>query len=300
MGSVRDISSLERKQGAPWVDTRYAGDMSADKQSGPVLVHDARGVRFIAPEWPAPARVRARMSTREGGCSMSPWDSLNLGDHVGDDPEHVLRNREYWQQSLGRRPVYLTQVHGTHCVRLSDETPDGLQADVCECLDETAAATIMVADCMPVLMCDVQGTWVAAGHAGWRGLAGDAGVGVLEVMVCQAAQRGVPAGDLLVWLGPCIGPTAFEVGNDVREAFMSPDPQIQRCFAPTGMDSKWWANLQALARLRLQRLGVCGVYGNDGSEAWCTFSQSELFFSHRRDSRLLGASGRLAASVWLN
>lgn len=254
---------------------------------------------IIEPDWPVPSPVHACVSTRTGGCSEAPWNSLNLGDHVGDNPEHVRRNREVWQQVIGRRPVYLTQVHGTQSVTLSLDSPDGLQADVCECTDNAVAATIMVADCMPVLMCDAQGQWVAAGHAGWRGLAGSNGVGVLEIMVQTALQRGIAASDLRVWLGPCIGPQAFEVGEEVRQAFVDDHQQTATFFTEAGDPGKWLAHLPGLVRLRLQRLGVSAVYGNDGSDGWCTFKQSTLFFSHRRDSRLLGSSGRMAASIWL-
>ncbi len=258
------------------------------------------GLYVMEPVWPAPARVHACMSTRIGGCSAVPWDSLNLGDHVGDVPQHVRANRALWQRALGRRPVYLSQVHGVQSVTLSPQSLDGLQGDVCECIDNTIAATILVADCMPVLMCDAQGQWVGAGHAGWRGLAGIAGVGVLEVMVGNARKRGIVAQDVRVWLGPCIGPQVFEVGSEVRQAFLASQPAAANHFEPAGEADKWLADLPALARLRLQAMGVNAVYGNDGSESWCTFKQSSLFFSHRRDSPLLGSSGRMAASIWLD
>lgn len=267
--------------------------------SGPDFKPLPGGGTVLVPNWPVPSHVHACMSTRTGGVSCAPWDSLNLGDHVGDDPGHVLTNRERWRHVLRRRPVYLSQVHGTQNVTLSSHTPDGLLADVCECTDTSVAATIMVADCMPVLMCDTYGRWVGAGHAGWRGLAGHAGIGVLEVMVQTARARGVAAQDLCVWLGPCIGPAAFEVGDEVRQAFVAQGHAADSCFAACAVQGKWLADLPALGRQRLQLLGVHAVFGNDGSDGWCTFTQSSVFFSHRRDSRLLGHSGRMAASVWL-
>lgn len=267
--------------------------------SGPDFKPLPCGGSVLVPHWPAPLHVHACMSTRTGGVSFAPWDSLNLGDHVGDDPVHVQINRQRWRNVLGRRPVYLSQVHGTQNVSLSSHSPDGLQADVCECTDSSVAATIMVADCMPVLMCDTQGRWVGAGHAGWRGLSGHAGVGVLEVMVRAARARGIAVRDLCVWLGPCIGPTAFEVGDEVRQAFVAQSDAAQACFVASTVQGKWFANLPALARQRLTLLDVHTIFGNDGRDGWCTFTHSSVFFSHRRDSRLLGNSGRMAASIWL-
>lgn len=269
-------------------------------QTGPDFKTTGALGRIIVPRWSVPAHVHACMSTRVGGNSVAPWDSLNLGDHVGDDPAHVQANRRRWQQTLGRRPVYLSQVHGTQVVNLSQHSLDGLQADVCACADASVAATIMVADCMPVLMCDAQGRWVCAGHAGWRGLAGQAGQGVLEVMVGAAGARGITVQDLRVWLGPCIGPAAFEVGDEVRQAFVDQSDAAAAYFAATAVRGKWLADLPGLARLRLRQLGVQRVDGNDGAKGWCTFTQSSVFFSHRRDSGLFGSSGRMAASIWLD
>lgn len=293
------MQTLERKHTERGGEWGYAGCMNAVLNALPCLKrHPDAGV-LIEPDWPVPDHVHALMSTRIGGCSAPPWDSLNLGDHVGDVPERVAHNRAHWQHILGRRPVYLSQVHGTKSVTLTHTSADGLQADVCECIDRSVAATIMVADCMPVLMSDAQGQWVSAGHAGWRGLAGHDGQGVLEVMVQRAAQRGIASHDLRVWLGPCIGPQAFEVGDEVRQAFMRQHQQAGAFFVPAGEQGKWLAHLSGLARLRLKVLGVDAVYGNDGAQAWCTVAQSSLFFSHRRDSQRLGGSGRMAASIWL-
>ena len=273
--------------------------MNTDISSGPDFETLPGGTRILVPRWAVPAHVKACMSTRVGGVSRAPWDSLNLGDHVGDAPEHVRENRVRWQHTLGRRPVYLTQVHGTQSVVLSQDSPDGLQADVCECTDASVAATIMIADCMPVLMSDAQGQWVAAGHAGWRGLAGHDGQGVLEVMVRAAIARGIAAQDLRVWLGPCIGPSVFEVGDEVRLLFVAQSQDARACFVEAAHSGKWLADLAGLARLRLHQSGVLSIDGNDGGQGWCTFTQSSVFFSHRRDARLFGNSGRMAASIWL-
>jgi YfiH family protein len=257
-------------------------------------------VDYWVPDWPAPSNVRALCTTRGGGVSQGPFASLNLGDHVGDDPAHVAQNRERLHRTLGARPVFLRQVHGTAIHTLVPDTPDGTQADGATTTTPGLACTIMVADCLPVLLCDAAGTRVAAVHAGWRGLAGVRGRGVLE----QAHQCFMPpalvdaareAPELIAWLGPCIGPQAFEVGADVVAAFTDEHPAAQDCFTPQP-NGKWLANLPGLARQRLRALGVTCVYGNDGSAPWCTVGDPLRFFSHRRDA---GVSGRLAACVWL-
>jgi YfiH family protein len=250
---------------------------------------------WIVPDWPAPASVRAVCSTRQGGVSMPPYDSLNLGDHVGDDAAAVARNRAVLQEAIGTRPVFLQQVHGSGVARLDARTPDGAQADGCVATQAGVACTIMVADCLPVLFADGAGRAVAAAHAGWRGLAG----GVLE-----ATARGLwdaagqapaeAARTTIAWLGPCIGPTAFEVGDEVRQAFVALQPGAAAMFRPHG-PGKWLADLQGLARMRLSSLGISQVHGNDGSDAWCSVRNPSRFFSHRRDR----VSGRFAACVWL-
>ncbi len=260
------------------------------------------------PEWPAPPGVRALFTTRTGGVSQAPFNTLNLGEHVGDDPQAVAVNRAALASTLGVRPVFLQQVHGTEVVKLDVNTPDGTQADACVCTEPGLACTVMVADCLPLLFTDTAGSVVAAAHAGWRGLAGQSGVGVLETtfdaLLAQAQQQNPPrsreaiAADTLVWLGPCIGSTAFEVGTEVRAAFLVTDPAAATCFTalPAG---KWLADLAALARLRLQALGIERVYGNDSSARWCTVGQASDFFSHRRDAVRLGSTGRMAACIWL-
>jgi YfiH family protein len=258
---------------------------------------------WLVPDWPAPAGVKAAFTTRSGGQSRPPYDSLNLGTHVGDALADVQANRALLQRALGVRPVFLEQVHGTAVQRLQADTPDGTVADACLGSQPGLACTIMVADCLPILLCDTRGRWVAAAHAGWRGLAGQGGVGVVESTLAAIyaqnkalahveSTRAAP--EIIAWLGPCIGPTAFEVGAEVRQAFVEVIPAAADCFvaAPGG---KWLANLPALARQRLQAAGVDAVYGNDGSTPWCTVSNASRFFSHRRDR----VSGRLAACIWL-
>lgn len=246
----------------------------------------------LLPDWPAPAKVRALMSLRDGGVSAAPYDSLNLGDHVGDDGAAVLRNRALLAQQLGAAPVFMQQVHGTVVETLSGPhaVPGPvLVADACMSLQPGLACTIMVADCLPVLFCDTAGRAVAAAHAGWRGLA----EGVLDSTVA-ALQRAVPQAQWLAWLGPCIGPSAFEVGDEVRAAFVARSADAAACFRPHA-PGKWLADLPALARRRLAALGLQGIHGNDGSAPWCTVANPSRFFSHRRDR----VSGRMAACIWL-
>lgn len=252
--------------------------------------------RWIVPAWPAPANVRAACTTRAGGASRGPFGSLNLGDHVGDRGEHVALNRRLFSDALGARPVFLNQVHGLQTVELTRDSPDGIEADGCVTRAAGLACTIMVADCLPVLLTTTDGRAVAAAHAGWRGLAGAQGQGILEA-VCRrlraVAELEDPA-QTLAWLGPCIGPEAFEVGAEVKSAFETFDAQAAQFFKPQGA-GKWLADLPGLARHRLRALGVTRIYGNDGGAPWCTAGNPSIFFSHRRDR----VSGRFAASVWL-
>jgi YfiH family protein len=255
---------------------------------------------WLVPQWPAPAHVHAVCTTRAGGTSVAPYDSLNLGDHVGDRPLDVAANRAILQQAMGAQPVFLSQVHGAQVVWLSDKTVHGTQADGCITDQPRVACTIMVADCLPLLLTNQQGSRVAAVHAGWRGLAGQGGQGILEA-VLERFRAPAPvdsvqdASKIIAWLGPCIGPEAFEVGDEVRDAFVVHDRAALALFKPQA-SGKWLADLQGLARLRLAALGVTQIYGNDGSRSWCTVSQPLRFFSHRRDR----VSGRMAACIWLD
>lgn len=245
---------------------------------------------WLVPDWPLPEGVRALCSTRAGGVSAGNFEGLNLGDHVGDDPVAVHLNRARFRRALDARPVFLQQVHGTDVLALDAGSDDGAPADACTTTEPGVACTIMVADCLPVLFTDDAGRRVAAAHAGWRGLA----AGVLErTLEGFEAEGGVSK--VSAWLGPCIGPDAFEVGDEVREAFVSASTAAGSCFRPVvGSPGKWMADLAALARQRLQAAGVERLYGNDSSDNWCTAHNPLRFFSHRRDR----VSGRFAAAIW--
>jgi len=257
---------------------------------------------WLVPDWPAPPGVHALCTTRAGGVSGTPYDQLNLGTHVGDDAVAVQANRQVLQSALqartaGARAVFLNQVHGTDVAHIDGATPDATAADACLATAPGAVCTIMVADCLPVLFTDRAGSVVAAAHAGWRGLAGAQGQGVLESTVQRLVGEGAPANEVIAWLGPCIGPTAFEVGAEVRAAFCGHDAAAEACFVPQP-GGKFLADLAGLARLRLAALGLTGVYGNDGTAPWCTVRNASRFFSHRRDTAVLGGSGRFAACIW--
>ena len=261
-------------------------------------------IPVLVPEWPAPAGVRALCTTRAGGVSLAPYDSLNLGDHVGDAEAAVRGNRDRLAAVLGgARPVFLKQVHGSAAIDIG-ATVAGADtvaiADGCLTAQRRLACTVMVADCLPVLFCDADGAVVAAAHAGWRGLAGEGGHGILESTLMPFwalahIRRAQIAIKTIAWLGPCIGPASFEVGPEVKAAFEAHDPRSCDLFQPRA-SGKWLADLPGLARRRLNALGVTRIHGNDGSAAWCTVNNPSQFFSHRRDR----VSGRFAACVWLD
>jgi len=236
---------------------------------------------LITPDWPAPANVKALQTTRQGGVSMGVYASLNLGDHVKDNPQHVAANRQLLSAYLPSEPVWLNQVHG---VRVIDAALSSCleSADASVATHKQVVCVTMTADCLPVLLCDHAGTVVAAVHAGWRSLCD----GVIEATV---AAMPVPTDQLMAWLGPAIGPEAFEVGSEVRAQFMAKDEQAESAFKAKG--DKWLGDLYTIARQRLQRLGVTQVYGG----GHCTFSEPETFFSFRRD----GDTGRMGSFIWL-
>jgi YfiH family protein len=237
----------------------------------------------IVPDWPAPRRVRALFTTRAGGVSQGPYASLNLGDHVGDAPARVAENRARLSAHLPAEPRWLEQVHGTVVTRVDQPGFEPTAADAACARSPGVVCAVLVADCLPVLLCDAGATVVAAVHAGWRGLA----AGVVEAAV--AAMETEPA-RLLAWLGPAIGPDSFEVGDEVRAAFLARDARAAFAFAPRD-NGRWLANLYLLAR---QRLAACGVRAVSGEPA-CTFSEPQRFFSYRRDRD----TGRMAACIWL-
>lgn len=247
------------------------------------------------PDWTVPG-VRVACTLRTGGVSQAPYDTLNLGLHVGDDPQAVLSNREQVAHGLQTRPVWLNQVHGTDVHWLDENSQDGLTADAVCTHTRGVACTIMVADCLPILLADTQGRAVAAIHAGWRGLAGTAGQGVVDTTM-QALRNHLPAqAELQAWLGPCIGPQAFEVGSEVCQAFRDNGFDTAGLSQPRdGHAGKWWLDLAGLARQRLSQWGVSRIQGNDGSPDWCTVRDTRRWFSHRRDR----VSGRMAALIWI-
>lgn len=237
---------------------------------------------FITPNWPAPANVKALQTTRQGGVSDEPYNSLNLGEHVKDNPMAVAKNRQLLNAYLPSEPVWLNQVHG---VRVLDAALSSCleNADASFTKKNNVVCVTMTADCLPVLLCDTHGTVVAAVHAGWRSLCD----GVIEATV---ASMQIDGALLMAWLGPAIGPKAFEVGSEVRAQFIAQDAQAESAFKPKA--DKWLGDLYQIATQRLNRLGVTQIYG--GGE--CTYTDSERFFSFRRD----GDTGRMASLIWLS
>jgi YfiH family protein len=239
-------------------------------------------IECIRPDWPAPARVRSCCTTRAGGVSSGRWNGLNLAEHVGDDLDAVRENRALLNAQLGltSEPLWLEQQHGTAvCTPLAASRC----ADACFEDRPEIVCAVLTADCLPVLFCDRAGTCVAAAHAGWRGLL----AGILEQTVATFPD---PPDQLLAWLGPAIGPAAFEVGDEVRTAFLAADPASADQFTPHG-SRHWLADLYGLARQRLAQSGVEQISGG----GLCTFSDPDRFFSYRRD----GVTGRMASLIWL-
>lgn len=239
-------------------------------------------IELIKPDWDAPPNVRGFTTTRNGGFSQGPWRSLNFGRSCGDDPEHVEQNRRLLSKLLPAEPRWLSQVHGTTAIRWEQAGTPGTKADAVFSRQAGQVCLVQTADCLPVLFCDRAGTRVAAAHAGWRGLA----AGVLEATVSALACE---PQDLMAWMGPAIGPGAFEVGKDVYDAFVGLNTENVIAFKPHR--DRWLADLYQLARLALTRAGVGQVSGG----MHCTYTDAENFFSYRRD----GVTGRMAAVVWL-
>jgi hypothetical protein len=272
---------------------------------------------WITPDWPAPQRVRAYSTSRSGGVSGPPFDSLNLAEHVGDDMEKVTENRARLNQALDlpAEPVWLKQVHGARVVDAAGvsrsrhpahravqgctnvaggRTPGATDISTSLYVNGTPEAdgsytsrpgivcAALTADCLPLLLCDEQGSRVAAVHVGWRGLA----AGVIEA----ALQHLGNTRQLMAWLGPAIGPYNFEVGGEVRELFVAHDAEANHAFRPSPA-GRWLADLYQLARQRLNAQGVTRIYGG----GWCTHSDSQRFYSYRRD----GVTGRMATLIWL-
>ncbi|OOZ36935.1 peptidoglycan editing factor PgeF [Solemya velesiana gill symbiont] len=241
-------------------------------------------VELIYPDWPAPESVRAAVTTRQGGYSKAPYGSMNLGDHVGDDPDAVRRNREHLKQvlDLPSEPLWMKQVHGCGVAQCGVDGI-GTSADASVASTPGQVCAVLTADCLPVLLCNRQGNWIAAVHAGWRGLV----AGVLEAALEHFDQ---PGNEIMAWLGPAIGPESFEVGEEVREAFVSRDHRAESAFV-TGRPGHWLADIYALARLRLEREKLGYIGGGQG----CTVTKSDRYFSYRRD----GVTGRMASMIWI-
>ena len=239
---------------------------------------------LIEPQWPAPPGVRAAFTLRTGGVSAAPYDSFNCAAHVGDDAAAVAENRRRLCErlALAQAPTWLEQVHGTRVAVLSGSPEPLAPADAVVTRVAGRVCVVQVADCLPVLLASRDGAAVGAAHAGWRGLA----AGVLEAAV---RALGADPGEVLAWLGPAIGPGAFEVGSEVREAFLQAGPAAAAAFTPNAR-GRWQCDLTALARQRLEALGVRQIYGG----SWCTYADPARFFSYRRDGR----SGRMAGLIW--
>jgi len=239
----------------------------------------------IIPDWSAPCSIAALTTTRNGGISRGAWASLNLADHVGDEPEHVMANRALLCDALGlvTQPCWLNQVHGTSVVNVV-EAPQPWVADAAYANRPGVACAVLTADCLPVLMTNTAGTEVAAVHAGWRGLVN----GVIEAAV---ARFSAPRSQLIAWLGPALGPTAFEVGPEVREAFLASARDHRDAFVASAGD-RYLADLALLGRQRLARAGVSSVT----CSTHCTYSEAELFYSYRRDH----SCGRMASMIWIS
>ncbi|MDD1783006.1 peptidoglycan editing factor PgeF [Enterovibrio sp. ZSDZ35] len=242
-------------------------------------------MNWIQPDWPAPANVKAVSTTREGGVSMPPFDSLNLGNHVGDNPEHVAQNRSVLadMMNMPSQPAWLNQIHGTEVMTLPLSSASGVpDADASFTAVPDHACVVMTADCLPVLFCNEEGTQVAAAHAGWRGLVN----GVLEQTLAKFDGKS----KVMAWMGPAIGAQAFEVGDEVREQFIATNPDAHFAFQPH--NDRWLADIYLLARQRLAMAGVTKVYGGE----YCTVSDPQRFFSYRREN----CTGRQASCIWIS
>lgn len=239
----------------------------------------------IIPDWPAPAAIRAAFTTREGGVGSGPHAGLNVGRNCGDDPLAVAENRRRLAERLclPAAPEWLRQVHGTRVLSLPHQQPEP-EADAVFTTRTNVVCAVQSADCLAVLFCDRDASVVAAAHAGWRGLC----AGVLESTI---AALPIAPDRLMAWIGPAIGPEAFEVGAEVQAAFVAVDPAAASCFRPGEQPGKHYGDLFALARQRLARAGVTQVYGGGIS----THADPERFYSFRRD----GVCGRMAALIWI-
>lgn len=242
-------------------------------------------LKLIEPSWPAIKKVKAYTTTRHGGVSPTPYDSLNLAKHSGDASENIDKNRALLAHALRlpNEPFWLSQVHGNHVVPAQSH-PTYISADAAFTFEPNIVCTVLTADCLPILLCDQSANWVAAIHAGWKGIL----AGVIEATLKQVS---VSENKILAWLGPAIGPNAFEVGEEVRQQFIAIDPTSSTAFKPYKQD-RWLANIYQLANQRLSSCGITQIYGGE----LCTYSNPSDFFSYRRDKQ---HTGRMASLIWL-
>lgn len=249
-------------------------------------IHD-----WIIPQWPAPENIRAVTTSRVGGHSKHEFDSMNLGDRTEDNIVAIAKNRNelFKLLDLPCEPTWLFQSHSTKVVRLYEDTTFNQNADASYTTVSNKVCVVLTADCLPLLLCARDGSVVAAIHAGWRGLAG----GIIETTVSTLLHFGKTRPEnLLVWLGPAIGPGLFEVGDDVRNEFLKHSSKADAAFRPIPLhDGKWLADIYQLARQRLTEMGVSDIYGGE----FCTATQYEKFYSYRRD----GKTGRMASLIWI-
>jgi len=243
---------------------------------------------FITPVWPAPTNIKALTTTRQGGFSKNPFNGFNLAEHVNDDPLAVLANRQQLksQMSLPQEPVWLHQVHSTTVVNIDNHSnQDPITADASYATKSNIVCCVMTADCLPILICDKNAHFVMAIHAGWRGLVD----GIIENALNQMSMS---PDDILVWLGPAIGANVYEVGNEVLELFLQQDKTYATGFLPSARAGHWFMDIYHLARLRFRLLGISNIFGGQ----YCTYQNSELFYSYRRD----GVTGRMASLIWIS
>ncbi len=258
------------------------------------MMNDLKSPSLIIPNWPAPKNVHALQTNRKAGYSFAPYNSFNLGGHVNDNPQHVAQNRQLLSDFLPSEPVWLNQVHGINVVDAAETNcvPD---ADASFTTRKNVVCVTMTADCLPILLCDTAGTQVASIHAGWRSLCD----GIIEATILTMHSKvAIDSSQLMAWLGPSIGPNAFEVGAEVRAQFMAKDAKSEIAFKPHSdnqVQNKWLCNIYQIATQRLNNLGITQIYGGGVDENFCTFTQKEQFFSFRRD----GVTGRMATLIWL-
>lgn len=241
-------------------------------------------MNYIKPDWPTPAHIKAYTTVKTSWGGRQPYHDINKGNYTAQHPAYVSESKSLTELlGLPDDPIWITQTHSSIAIEAKPENKENT-ADASYTTEPNRVCVVMTADCLPILMTNRAGNCVAAIHAGWRGLA----AGIIETTLTAIK---LPPEEILIWLGPAIGPTKFEVGIDVYEAFIHQHPQSEQAFLPH-REGKWLANLYDLARLRLQSLGINQIYGGN----FCTFSQEELFFSYRRDK---GHTGRMASLIWI-